>query len=102
MMVWFHIMRRVNTYEAANGEQAVGQPVEAFAGNPRGYSIVVYNKGGLFLDALRRKIGTADFDAGLHNHYEENAFGIARPKPCLTASKPPAAAAWTSSMLNGG
>ncbi len=74
---------RVNTYEAANGEQAIGQPVEAFTGNPRGYSIVVYNKGGLFLDALRRKIGAADFDVGLHSYYEENAFGIASPEALL-------------------
>lgn len=74
---------RVRTYEAASGEKAVGQPVTAFAGDVRGYAIVVYNKGGLFLNALRKEIGASAFDEALHSYYEANAFKIARPDALL-------------------
>src|SRR5574340_489358 len=74
---------RVHTYEAASGEKAVGLPVTAFAGDVRGYAIVVYNKGGLFLNALRKEIGASAFDDALHNYYEANAFKIAQPDALL-------------------
>lgn len=80
-----YYQERVDTYEAANGGQAIGRPVSAFEGDPRGYAIVVYNKGGLFLKALRAEIGAADFDAALNRYYEANLYQIAQPDELLNS-----------------
>lgn len=78
-----YYQQRVDTYEAANGEQAVDQPVTAFEGDLKGYSIVIYNKGGLFFAALRNEIGETAFDSALNRYYEVNLYRIARPNDLL-------------------
>lgn len=77
--------QRVETLEAASGEQAVSQSVSDFAANPRDYATVVYHKGYLFLEALRRQIGDRAFDAALQKYYQENAYHLAPPDALLNS-----------------
>ena len=51
-----------------------------FEANPRAYGAVVYNKGGLFFEALRKKIGDQAFFQALENYYQENKYQIATPE----------------------
>ena len=45
--------------------------------NAKEYGVIVYIKGALFFDALRREIGDAVFFSALKSYYQENRYGIA-------------------------
>lgn len=76
---------RVETLEAAGGEQAVSQSVADFADNPKDYATVVYHKGYLFLEQLRGQIGEQAFDSALQNYYRENLYRLAPPDSLLNS-----------------
>jgi hypothetical protein len=50
-----------------------------YEADPRAYGAIVYNKGGLFFEALRKKIGDQAFFQALENYYQENKYQIATP-----------------------
>ncbi|MHB1118505.1 MAG: M1 family metallopeptidase [Bellilinea sp.] len=74
---------RVETLEAASGEQAVSQSVADFSDNPQAYATVVYHKGYLFLEELRSQIGEQAFNAALQNYYQNNLYRLAPPAALL-------------------
>jgi aminopeptidase N len=41
------------------------------------YALIVYGKGALFFDALRRQLGDPTFFAFLHAYYERYRYGFA-------------------------
>lgn len=64
----------------------VNSPVWAFAPPEfEHYFDIVYDKGALFLDALRREIGDAAFFQGLRTYYERYRFGVATAEGFLDA-----------------
>jgi hypothetical protein len=56
-----------------------------YEADPRAYGAVVYNKGGLFFEALRKKIGDQAFFQALENYYQENKYQIATPEELKNA-----------------
>jgi len=59
-------------------DMGVDQPVSAFDSTIH-YSAIVYAKGGLFVDAMRAKLGDETMYKAMQNYYEEFAFQIAWP-----------------------
>ncbi len=53
--------------------------------NPRLYSGIVYSKGALFLDALRKEIGDDAFFQALQDYFQAHRYGVARPEDLLKA-----------------
>jgi hypothetical protein len=54
-------------------------------GNPNIYSVVVYSKGALFFDAVRKEIGDEAFFKALKVYYQDHRYGVARPEDLLAA-----------------
>ncbi len=53
--------------------------------NPGLYGAIVYRKGALFFDALRKEIGDRAFFEALRNYYHDYQYKIARPENLLDA-----------------
>lgn len=66
------------------GDMIVHQPTAAFGSNGP-YGRMVYGKGGLGFETIRRTIGDAAFFEGLQQYYEQFQFGIANPPALLAA-----------------
>ncbi|MBI3286971.1 MAG: M1 family metallopeptidase [Chloroflexi bacterium] len=64
----------------------VDQPATAFA-NFEDYVTVVYHKGALFFDEVRRTAGDAAFFAWLRAYIEANRYGIANGEKLLAAAE---------------
>ncbi len=60
------------------GDQIVDQPTDDFV-TSRDYGIIVYGKGALAFQQLRREIGTDAFFDGLASYYQDFAFKVAQP-----------------------
>ncbi len=60
---------RVSTIEAKNGSQPFDQPIEFYLQNQGLYSAIVYQKGALFLDALRKRLGDQVFNQAMQSYY---------------------------------
>ncbi len=52
----------------------IGRPVASYGGD---YGPIVYGKGALFFDALRRQLGDKVFFKFLHTYYDRYAYGFA-------------------------
>ena len=67
------------------GDRRVGQPTSAF---PRwSYFPIVYGKGPLFFDAVRKGSDDARFDAWLRAYYERFRYGTAHANDLLQAAE---------------
>jgi hypothetical protein len=70
---------------ASGEDDQVTRPLEHFEAlsNPRVYAGIVYSKGALFFDALRKEIGDDALLDALHNYYLKYKFQIASPENLL-------------------
>ncbi len=75
----------VDNFESQQGEEAVGEPLDAFRERDAAYGTIVYLKGTLFFEALRERIGDDAFFAALRAYYADHRFQIARPAQLLDA-----------------
>jgi hypothetical protein len=57
----------------AQGDEKLDQPVDRF--NETEYSAIVYGKGAVMYDALRKQIGDEKFFAFLQRYYQQHEFG---------------------------
>jgi hypothetical protein len=57
-------------------ELPIGLPIEEYP-SPNEYGLLVYGKGALFFNALRRELGDEVFFAFLQNYYAEYRYGFA-------------------------
>ena len=64
-----------------NEDKPVGLPVAAFS--EREYGEIVYGKGPLFFDAVRKKIGDASFFKFMQTYYQKFKYQIAKPEDML-------------------
>jgi aminopeptidase N len=58
-----------------NPDLPIGLPIDEYPGGD--YGLLVYGKGALFFDALRRELGDETFFAFLRNYYEAYHYGFA-------------------------
>jgi aminopeptidase N len=72
-------LRQVVDLGPGLAELPIGLPVGEF-GDQFEYAVVVYYKGALFFDALRRELGQELFTDFLHAYYEEYRYGFATPQ----------------------
>jgi len=63
----------------------VGLPVAAYSGPD--YAPVVYQKGPLYFDELRREVGDRKFWRILEEYLAQNRYGVATPEDWLAAVK---------------
>ena len=75
--------KQVTDLEAASGVQPLDQSVAELTDLERAYPVIAYLKGNLFFEALREKIGAAEFNAALQVYYRENSYQIASPADLL-------------------
>jgi hypothetical protein len=66
-------------------DQRVGQPVRAFSESD--YGAVVYAKGPLFFDALRKSMGDRAFHTFLRAYLEAYRYRIATPEALLSTAE---------------
>jgi hypothetical protein len=71
--------------DSETGDFSLSQPVTAFLDKRRAYSPVIYQKGALFFDELRRELGDEVFFAGLQAYYAGNQYQLAEPADLLSA-----------------
>jgi hypothetical protein len=69
----------------AGRDAAVGQPVRAF--DERAYGEIVYGKGPLFFDALRKKMGDDAFYKFLRTYFERYRYKNAMPEDLLKTAE---------------
>ena len=75
---------RYDQERKAKGDRRVGQPSEAF---PRwSYFPIVYGKGPLFFEQVRRNGDDTRFEAWLRTYFAQNRYGIARADDLLKAA----------------
>lgn len=84
------ILRNVfqGQYQRAKNEgrdAAVNQPVSAFS--EANYSAIVYGKGPLFFDAIRKKMGDDKFFAFLRAYYDRFRYKLATPDDLLKTAE---------------
>jgi aminopeptidase N len=75
----------VKVLENQSGSEPVDQPVSAFKGDDRAYSVVVYQKGALFFQAVRERLGDAAFFKTMQQYFSMNAYTTTSPKALLDA-----------------
>ncbi len=76
---------RVQALKDKSGDEPIAQPVAAFSRRGPAYATIVYLKGSLFYDALRKQIGAQTFDQALQAYYLENQYQIASPDSLLNS-----------------
>ncbi|MBI5652534.1 MAG: M1 family metallopeptidase [Chloroflexi bacterium] len=69
----------------AGRDAIVGQPVRAF--DERAYGEIVYGKGPLFFDALRKKMGDDAFYKFLRTYFERYRYKIATPEDLIKTAE---------------
>ncbi len=65
-------------------DRAIGGPVAGFP-NQSDYVAVVYGKGPLFFDAVRKRLGDDAFFAGLRTYLKLHRYGVAYPEDLISA-----------------
>jgi hypothetical protein len=65
-------------------DRAIGGPVAGFL-SQSDYVAVVYGKGPLFFDAVRKRLGDDAFFAGLRAYQEQHRYGVAYPEDLVSA-----------------
>ena len=73
-----HINHPYKGYVQAYGDGIVGGPTSHYT--RASYYPLVYAKGALFFDALRREMGDESFFRGLQSYYEDYKYRVARPE----------------------
>ncbi len=73
-----HVDRRYEAYVQAYGDGIIGGPTSHYT--RASYYPLVYAKGALFFDALRREMGDDVFFNGLQAYYEDYKYLVARPE----------------------
>ena len=68
-----------------NEDMPIGLPVSAYT--DRQYAEIVYSKGPLFFDAVRKQIGDDKFNLFLQTYYSRFKYNIARPEDMLQLLK---------------
>jgi hypothetical protein len=76
--------KTLNQWREKHPDEPIAQPLPAFQGRERAYSVVVYVKGALFFQAVREAIGEDAFLAALRKYYEAHRYGVARPADLLS------------------
>ena len=71
---------RVNAVESDLGSQPFDRPIDFYLSNEKAYSAIVYQKGALFLDALRGEIGDRDFTQALKTYYSTYRYQMVVPE----------------------
>jgi hypothetical protein len=61
---------------ASDPNQPIGLPVDQYS-SQNDYAAIVYGKGALFFDALRRQLGDATFFKVLHDYFQQYKYGFA-------------------------
>jgi hypothetical protein len=74
-----------NQAKSAGHDAAVNQPVSAF--NESDYSSIVYGKGPLFYDAIRRKMGDDKFFKFLRTYMQQYEYKVATPDDILKTAE---------------
>ena len=74
---------RVKGEEVKLGQQPITNPLPYYLQSETMYGSIVYQKGALFLDALRVKIGDEAFSKALQDYFLTYRFTIATPKNLL-------------------
>lgn len=74
-----------NNAKSAGHDAAVNQPVAAF--NEGDYGAIVYGKGPLFYDAIRKKMGDDAFFKFLRTYYEQYRYKVAFPEDILNTAE---------------
>jgi len=74
---------RVNAVESEFGPQPFDRPIDFYLSNERAYSAIVYQKGALFLDALRGEIGDQDFTQAIKTYYSTYRYQLVVPENLL-------------------
>jgi len=72
------IDERYEAYVQAYGDGIVGGPTRDYT--RASYYPLVYGKGAMFFDALRREMGDEAFFGGLRNYHEEHKYRIGTPE----------------------
>lgn len=72
---------RYQTVHGTSDDLPAGLPVRAYS--ERQYSAIVYAKGGLYFDALRKEIGDTTFFDFLREYSTRHRYGIATPESFL-------------------
>lgn len=76
---------QVAAIEDFPGSSDVAQPLNAFQQRQQAYGVVVYQKGALFFNALRERLGDEVFFGALQRYYEHNRYRLAAPDDLLGA-----------------
>jgi aminopeptidase N len=76
-----HIDQRYHAYVQSYGDGIVGGPTGDY--DRSSYYPLVYAKGALFFDALRREMGDQTFFNGLRAYYEDFKYRVATPQDLL-------------------
>jgi hypothetical protein len=79
-------LRQVVEVGAENPDLPVGLPVGAFSSESE-YAVIVYEKGALFFEALRRRLGPQAFEDFLHTYFQEYRYGFATPEGFQAAAE---------------
>ena len=74
---------RVNSVESEFGTQPIDRPIDYYLTNEKAYSAIVYQKGALFLDALRGEIGDQVFTQALRSYFSINRYQMVQPADLL-------------------
>ena len=75
---------RYETERRQNGDQRVGQPTTGLPS--QSYFPIIYGKGPLFFDEVRRGSDDARFTAWLRAYFEQHRYGIASAQDLLAAA----------------
>ena len=76
---------QVNEYDQSKPGQSIEQPLDAFQSRLPEYGLVVYLKGALFFNGIRREIGDIAFNQALKTYYQENKFKLVEPDSLLNS-----------------
>ncbi|RLG42314.1 MAG: hypothetical protein DRO05_01495 [Thermoproteota archaeon] len=71
-------------YVAEKGDYPIATSVANFT-NPEAYNAIVYSKGAMVFRLLNYLMGDEAFFRGLRLYYEQNRFGITKPKDLIDA-----------------
>jgi hypothetical protein len=77
---------RYRRVEGTDQDLRADLPVAAYTGSQ--YGAIVYGKAALFFDALRARMGDAEFGAFLRDYFTHNRYGVAHDADLLAALRP--------------
>ncbi len=84
-MVYEAFFKKVYERAEQSKDESIGLPVASYS--PSTYGAIVYGKGAMFFDALRREVGDEVFFAILRTYFREYRYRIAAPKDFLEVAE---------------